>query len=400
MLTLEQAQAQIEAGIRRARASESVSLEQACGRYLASDTAATVGNPAFDNSAMDGYAVHAADLPDADFRLPLQGESRCGDPPKSLAAGTTMRIFTGAPMPDGADTVVIQEDIHAEGGSIHFPRTVLPGQNVRRAGEDFAADEALFARGRRLNARDIALLSAAGVATPQVLRPARALVFATGDELVAPGVPLKPGQIYESNRIATLLQLRDLGCVVDDGGTVADDPDAVREQLQSAGDYDFVITSGGVSVGDYDLVKQVFAEIGEIEFWKVRIKPGKPLAHGYLGERGHFFGLPGNPVSSLVTFELFVRPAVIAWHHGADRRMALRATAVNEYRRSPGRTEFVRARLSLEDGELKAMALPGQGSHMLGTLRQTNALIRVEQDCDGFAAGDVVTVLPLSVDLA
>jgi molybdopterin molybdotransferase len=399
MLTLDQAQAQIEAGIRRARESETVSLEQALGCYLATDTTAVVANPAFENSAMDGYAVHAADLPDGDFRLPLHGESRCGDAPKSLTPGTTMRIFTGAPMPAGADAVVIQEDIHIEGESIHFPRTVQPGQNVRHAGEDFAAGEALLPRGTRLNARDIALLSAAGVATPKVFRPARALVFATGDELVAPGTPLKPGQIYESNRIATLLQLRELGCVVEDGGTVADDPDAVRERLQSAGDYDFIITSGGVSVGDYDLVKQVFAEIGEIEFWKVRIKPGKPLAHGYLGERGHFFGLPGNPISSLVTFELFVRPAVIAWHHGADHRMALRATAVNEYRRSPGRTEFVRARLSLEDGELTAMALPGQGSHMLGTLRQTNALIRVEQDHNGFSAGDAVTVLPLSMDL-
>lgn len=399
MLTLEQAQAEIVAGLRKAQDTETVYLDQAHGRYLGAGTAAVVANPAFDNSAMDGYAVNTVDLVRENFHLPLAGESRAGDAPPALKPGTTMRIFTGAPVPTGADAVVIQEDVRVEGDRIHLPRTVQPGQNIRSASEDFAAGSPLFPVGKRLNARDLALLSAAGVARPEVFQPARALVFATGDELVAPGTPLKPGQIYESNRLATILQLQALGCEVDDGGTVEDRPEAVRERLQSAADYDFIVSSGGVSVGDHDLVKEVFAEIGEIHFWKVRVKPGKPLAHGHLGERAHFFGLPGNPVSSLVTFELFVRPAVLAWYHAPYHRLILQAIADNEVRHAPGRTEFLRARLHVQDGVLHATALPGQGSHMLGTLRDTNGLMRVEHDSSGHAAGAKVAVLPLTLDI-
>jgi molybdopterin molybdotransferase len=224
-------------------------------------------------------------------------------------------------------------------------------------------------------------------------------VAATGDELVTPGTPLRPGQIYESNRLATLLLLQELGMDAVDGGTVRDDPDALRTWLKSSTDYDFVITSGGASVGDHDLVKQVFAEIGAIKFWKAKIKPGKPIAFGRVGTRTHFFALPGNPVSSLVTFKLFVEPALIAWHHGVSRMPQLSATATNDFRRHPGRTEFVRARLVADDGKLLATALRGQGSHMLGPLRETNGFIRVEDDSVGFKQGETVLVIPLSTDL-
>jgi molybdopterin molybdotransferase len=233
-----------------------------------------------------------------------------------------------------------------------------------------------------------------------VYRRPRVLVIATGDELVAPGAPLKPGQIYESNRQATLLLVEHAGAEAIDGGTVADDPDAVREALKNSTEYDFVITSGGVSVGDYDLVKRVFAQIGDINFWKVRIKPGKPVAFGHLGGRTNFFGLPGNPVSSLVTFFLFVRPALAAWHHATTAPLQLVANATRDYHRHAGRTEFLRAHLAHDNGQLQVTPLPGQGSHMLGTLRQTNALIRLEHDLEGFAAGDTVPVLPLSIDIS
>jgi molybdopterin molybdotransferase len=253
----------------------------------------------------------------------------------------------------------------------------------------------LYAPGRRLSAYDLALLSTAGVAEISVVARPRVLVVATGDELVAPGQPLQSGQIYESNRLATLLQLEAFGAEAVDGGTVRDDPAALRALLKGAGDYDFIITSGGASVGDHDLVKQVFAEIGEISFWKVKIKPGKPVAFGRVGARTHFFALPGNPVSSLVTFKLFVEPALYAWHHSQLPVLELPAIAANSFQRKPGRMEFLRARLWSENGELKAEALTGQGSHQIGTLRHTNGFIRISEDSSGFAAGEHVQALPI-----
>jgi molybdopterin molybdotransferase len=417
MLTLEQAQQALTAAVQRTTRTETVPLAQAFGRFVAAELRARVDNPAFDNSSMDGYAVSIADLIAADFVLPLAGESRCGDAPGRITSRTTMRIFTGAPLPEGADAVVMQEDIRRENSRVVFPRSVQPGQNIRRRGEDFRAADSLFAPGRRLSAYDIALLSAAGVAQVPVFARARVLVVATGDELVAPGTPLKPGQIYESNRLATLLQLRDFGVEAVDGGTVRDDAAALRALLERSTDFadgtearaagqgrpdrgfDFIITSGGASVGDHDLVKRVFAEIGTIEFWKVRIKPGKPIAFGRVGDRTHFLALPGNPVSSLVTFKLFVEPALVAWHHGTSVRPELPAIAANAFRRHAGRTEFLRGRVHMEGGRLMASALRGQGSHMLAPLRETNALIRVEADSQGFQAGDTVLITPLTLDI-
>jgi molybdopterin molybdotransferase len=224
------------------------------------------------------------------------------------------------------------------------------------------------------------------------------LVVATGDELAAPGVALTPGQVYESNRPATLALAAALGAEAVDGGTARDDPAVLRALLRDAQDFDFIVTSGGASVGDHDIVKQVFAEIGEINFWKARVKPGKPIAFGHVGDRAHFFALPGNPVSSLVTFKLFVEPALRAWHHAAPAQPLLTAVAARGFRRRPGRTEFLRARLETVDGMLRAMPLQGQGSHMVGPLRDTNGLIRVEADSPGFEAGEDVRVLPLSGD--
>ena len=413
MLSLEEARAAILKDIRPGTAHESVPLAEASGRYLAEAPRARVDHPAFDNSAMDGYAVRLADLAAHDFRLPLHGESSCGQAPAALQPSSTMRIFTGAPMPAGADAVVIQEDIQAQDGRIVFPHSIKQGQHLRRRGEDFHAGDELLRPGQRLDAWKLALLSTAGVEKIEVFRRARVLVVATGNELVAPGQALQPGQIYESNRLATLLQIRALGAEAIDGGTVRDEPDALRALLQKAGGFadrtearaagqgwpdggfDFVITSGGVSVGDHDLVKQVFAEIGEIHFWKVRIKPGKPIAFGRLGERTHFFALPGNPVSSLVTFLLFVEPALCAWHHASSGMIELAATASNGFRRRAGRTEFLRARLYSENGRLMAEALKGQGSHQLRPMADTNGFIRVEAESDGFEAGAAVVAIPL-----
>lgn len=395
MIPLEQAQASILAAIRQARDTEIVPLEQALARYVAEPLTARVDHPGFDNSMMDGYALRVADASTHDFVLPVVGASSCGDAPKALAPGTAMRIYTGAPLPDGADAVVIQEDVGVEAGRVRLPLNIEVGDNIRFSGEDYRAGEHLYAPGRRLTALDLALLGSAGIDRVSVFRRARALVASTGNELVPPGHPLEPGQIYESNRLAISAQLRALGVDVVDGGIVPDDVDALRAVLAGCGNYDFVVTSGGASVGDHDLVKQAFNEIGTIQLWKVRIKPGKPIAFGHIGERTHFFVLPGNPVSSLVTYRFFVEPAVTVWHHGTPRQWQITGIAESAFRRRPGRTEFLRARLRTEDGRLLAEPLSGQGSHMVGALRHTNGFIRVEAESDGFAAGDPVTVIPL-----
>jgi len=400
VLTLEQAQSAITDAVKPADTGGSVPLADADGRFLAESATALVDNPAFDNSAMDGYAVSTQALVDNDFVLPLAGEAACGDAPGTLQANTCMRIFTGAPLPVGADAVVIQEDIKTEGSAdntkIHFPHTTQPGQNLRHAGEDFKAGDRLFAPGHRLTPADLALLSSAGVAEVKVWRRPRALVIATGNELVSPGQPLKPGQIYESNRLATGLMLQGLGVDVTDGGAVRDEPEAVRQVFADAADYDFVITSGGVSVGDHDLVKDAFSEIGKIDFWKVRVKPGKPVAFGHIGERCHFLGLPGNPVSSLVTFKLFLEPALFAWNHAPYRMQQEQAILENDFTRHAGRTEFLRAHIRVDaDGVLHANILPGQGSHMIGTLQDANGLVRMESDLSELKRKQMVQVILL-----
>lgn len=398
LLTLAEAQAALRARIRPAQASETVPLAHACGRYIAADIAARVDHPGFDNSAMDGYAL-ALDEMSRTQGLTIAGSARCGDAPGTLAAGSAMRIFTGAPLPQGADTVVIQEDVRIHGDRLHIPADTRAQQHIRRRGEDFRAGTALYRRGHRLRAADIAVLACAGVNEVTVYRRARALVIATGDELVLPGATLAPGQVYECNRLATCLQLEALGVSATDGGLVGDDAHALRAVLTQARDFDFIVTSGGASVGDHDLVRAAFASVGEIDFWRVRIKPGKPVAFGRIAPHTHFFALPGNPVSSLITFRLFVVPAVHAWFHTATEPLAIPARATHAFARSAGRMEFLRAHLAVRDGELYATPLAGQGSHQIGTLRATTALIRVEPESTGFAAGEAVWVLPLALDL-
>jgi len=395
MLTLSEAQAAILARIHPGETAETVPLHAANGRFVATPLTAQVDNPAFDNSAMDGYAIRVADLAANGNVLPVVGESSCGSVPQWLAAGSAMRIFTGAPLPEGADTVVMQEDVERTGDRARFPAGTRTGNQVRRRGEDFRSGDTLYMPGHRLRPYDLALLSAAGLPGVSVAVKPRVLVVATGNELVPPGQPLAPGQIYESNRLATLLLLEAHGADAIDGGTVRDDPVTLRTLLAGVDEYDFVITSGGASVGDHDLVKQVFAEIGEISFWKARIKPGKPVAFGQIGTRTHFFALPGNPVSSLVTFKLFVEPALYAWHRGQAPWQELPAIVVNSFQRSPGRMEFLRARLRSHTGALEAECLAGQGSHQLSPLRHTNGFIVIDEDSTGFSAGEPVKAVLL-----
>lgn len=394
MLSLSEAQAAISADVRATDDTEEVALAQARGRYLAQEIRARTDHPPFDNSAMDGYALKAADV-GPERALTLHGVSSCGSRPAELADKTAMRIFTGAPLPHGADTVVIQEDTRLESGRVVLPAEVRAGEHVRRRGGDFKNEDLLYARGARIRSYDIAVLAAAGYAQIRVYRRPRVLVIATGDELIAAPQTLQPGQVYESNRLATLSLLQEAGADAIDGGMVADNLDALTAMLAQTQNYDFVITSGGASVGDRDLARQAFAAHGDIKFWKVRIKPGKPVAFGRYGIKTHFFALPGNPVSSLVTFKLFVEPALAAWHRGTFVQFELPVRAGNDFARAPGRMEFLRAQLYVDSGTWYARALARQGSHMIGALRETNGFIRLAEDAVGFARGDIVSAIPL-----
>lgn len=395
MLSLEKAQQQIFSLLRPCTRQEMVSLAEADGRSLAADLPARLDNPAFDNSAMDGYALALNDLAGG-RTLPLRGEASCGDAPATLQAGSCMRIFTGAPMPAGADTVAIQEEVTVEGGQVSFPSRLSVGDNVRRHGEDFSRGQPLYRAGRRLRPTDLALLAVNGYGEIPVWARPRVLVLATGNELLAPGAGEPgPGQIFESNRFATMAALRRLGAQVEDGGILPDDREALRQALAGAEGYDFIITSGGASVGDHDLVRDIFTELGQLHLWRVRIKPGKPVAFGLLGEHCHFFALPGNPVSALVTLRLFAEPALRVWSGGSGDLLLLPARMVEDFRRRGTREEYLRAVLTVRDGVLEAAALPGQESHMLAPIARANGLIRVPADCDQIRAGEPVQVMPL-----
>lgn len=398
MLSLAEAQAAIRARIQPGARTESVSLVEALGRFVAAPLAATVDNPAFDNSAMDGYALAQADLAARDFVLPVAGESSCGSRPQALMPGTAMRIFTGAPLPAGADTVVMQEDVVREGERACFPRTTTAGEQVRRRGEDFRAGDSLYMPGRRLAAHDVALLSAAGVAAIAVTAKPRVLVVATGDELMAPGQPLAAGQIYESNRIATLLLLAQLGAEAVDGGTVRDDPAALRALLARSSDCDFIITSGGASVGDHDLVQSALGEIGlSLDFWKIAMRPGKPLMFGKLGPTP-LLGLPGNPVSAMVCSLLFLAPILAKFLGRAEtepRRIAARLGAA--LKENDRREDYLRAALARgADGAVTATPFSAQDSSMMATLAKSGGLIVRAPLAPALAAGDGVEVIPFA----
>lgn len=392
MLALDDARARVLASIGPATPTEACPLEQAVGRYLAEAAVAATANPAFDNSAMDGFALRTADLPEGGGSLPVALLVAAGDTPGDLPAGACARIMTGAPVPAGADAVVMQEKVSVAGDSAHFEARPPVGDNIRRAGEDFAVGERLAEPGSRLSALLVGSLAAAGVATVPTHRPPRVLLLATGSELRQPGEALAPGQIYDSNRSLLAPLLRELGAEVTEAGPVPDEPEALGAAFDRAAEYDVVVTSGGVSVGELDHVKSLLEQRGEIGFWKAALKPGKPFAFGRLGE-ADFFGLPGNPLSALITFRQFVAPAIIQRQGGTWRPERLPAEAGADFqRRATERTEFLCARLQSAGGRLIATPLPQQGSGRVGNLAATDGFIVLEADSTGFREGDPVQV--------
>jgi molybdopterin molybdotransferase len=394
------ATARILAACTRVGEGESVALTAAHRRVLAKDLIAPLDVPPGDNSAMDGYALRLEDLSETEpSTLRVAGRALAGDPYQgALLAGECVRIMTGAPVPEGADTIVIQEQATELGGIVQIDPGHRLGQHIRRRGEDLRSGSVVLEQGHRIRAADLGLIASLGIAEVEVFRRPRVILFSTGDELCPLGVAPRSGQIYDSNRYSLQGLLDDPGIEVRDLGIVPDDPQRLWQTLEeSARAGDVVISTGGVSVGEADHVKRILGELGRISFWKIAIKPGRPLAFGTLDGGAVFFGLPGNPVAAMVTFIRFVRPALerIAGQRPRDP-LTFEVPCLSALKKVPGRTEFQRGCLRRDDQGRLSVAVTGrQGSGILHSMSQADCLIVLEHDRGPVAAGELVTVQPL-----
>ena len=380
-------------------ATERMHVRAALDRVLAEDVVSPVAVPGHDNSAMDGWAVRFADLAaDGETTLPRIGESFAGKPfAGTFAPGTAVRIFTGGVMPPGADTVVMQERATEIDGGVRIAAGAVTraGQNRRFAGEDVKEGQVVFRRGQPVRPAELGMIASLGVNEVTVYRRLRVAFFSTGDELKCIGTPLAAGEIYDSNRYTLYGMLVRLNCEIVDMGVVPDVPEALENAFATAAaNADVVITSGGVSVGEADFVKQLLDKLGEVLFWKIAMKPGRPLAYGRIGG-AHFFGLPGNPVSVMVTFYQFVRDALLVLQGRADVTPVptFRATLAAPIRKAPGRTEFQRGILTPAPGGGYEVRTTGdQGSGILSSMSQANCFIVLGTDTGNVAAGEWVDV--------
>ena len=376
---------------------EWVPVRGALSRILAEDVISPVDVPNHTNSAMDGYALAASDLLAADLQVigtAWAGSAYAGP----VGSGECVRIMTGAVIPDRCDTVVMQEQAERIDDRIRLAAGQKPGQHVRRAGEDLAAGEVALVRGRCLLPSDLGMVASLGIGELAVLRKPRIAFFSNGDELRSIGETLALGDVYDSNRYTLHGMLTRLGVEFIDLGVIPDDRDRIRETfLRAAAIADVVITSAGASVGDADYVKEVLDEIGEVNFWKLAMKPGRPLSFGKI-DHAHFFGLPGNPVSVMVTFYQFVLPA-LRQLMGEENWIPLRfpARTLNRLKKRPGRTEYQRGYLVQdESGDLTVHSTGDQGSGILSSMSQANCFIVLDIDSDGAQVGDMVTVEPFA----
>ncbi len=390
-MSVPDAQRKLLEGVCAITGDEERALGEALGAVLAEPATAAVAVPPFDNSAMDGYAFHSGDLPNQDPSMPVSMRIQAGIHPEPLPPGTAARIFTGAVLPKGADTVVMQERCAENDGRVTISGDFRIGANIRRAGEDIAAGTQIVEAGQVLLPQHLGLLASAGIARVRVKRPLKVSVLATGDELVAPGTPLKPGQIYNSNAGMLAGMLKRMGCAVRCGEQVADTEAATVDAIsRSARSADLVLSCGGVSVGEADFVRSAIESQGQLELWKVAVKPGKPLAFGRVGDTP-ILGLPGNPVSAFVTFCLFAAP-VIRKMQGRNQWLPAAIPVAAAFSTTGGsREEYLRVRL--RDGQLQRDAQ--QGSAMMSAVVRADGLARVSIHCT-VSPGDRLDFFPFS----
>ncbi len=398
MLNVDEAVRKLESIVQPVGESESLPLKQAVHRILSRTFTASINLPPFDCSAMDGYALNTRDMEDNKSpTLEVVGESRAGHPFQiKMQSGQTVRIFTGAALPAGADAVILQENVTRTGNSIAFNSDVTSDMNIRRAGIDVEQGQRIARAGQRLDPFAISRLAACGIESVTVFRKIRVAIFSTGEELKEPRSRLECGQIYDSNRIALSLLLdsnsfsvMDLGCLPDDPAIIGD---GIKKAAKSA---DVILTSGGVSVGDSDFTRIVLEEIGQIEFWNIALKPGKPLAVGKV-DGALFFGLPGNPVSAIITYLLFVTPALDRMSGmPVSTPMRLPAIADLEIVHKKGRREYQRGIFHVFSNEIHVRPTGDQSSNRLSTFDQANCLIEIPEFVDSIGLGTSVLILPL-----
>jgi len=399
LISLDDALSTILGHISPVSETEILPLTAAPGRITVEQVISPLNVPPFDNSAMDGYAVRLADV-QAGKPLQVVGKAFAGAPFNGAwPASSCIRIMTGAPIPPGTDAVVMQEETCQAGDTIEITATVQAGQNIRLAGDDIMQGANVLNSGIRLGAAELPLLASLGIANVKVWRRPRVAIFSTGDELQPVGQPLAAGQIYDTNRFAIHLMLDKLGCEVIDLGIIADNQTALRAAFRQADSKaDVVISSGGVSVGEADYTKKMLEELGEIAFWKLAIKPGKPFAFGRL-QHSWFCGLPGNPVSATLTFYQLVQPllAKLSGLQGPALPARQRVKVATPLKKTPGRLDFQRGRLGRNaQGELEVLSTGPQGSHVFSSFSQANCFIVLERNRGNVEAGEWVEVEPFN----
>lgn len=392
-MSVAQARLYIQQFLTPVQETERISIKHALDRVLASPVISSLNVPGHNNSAMDGFAFRHAE---AAQRLHIVGTAFAGRAFDAIIpAGACIKIMTGAVVPPDADTVVMQEHTAVNGEYVSIQKLPAKGANVRLEGEDIAIGQTVLDNGHTLQPADMGLLASLGIAEIEVYRRLKVAFFTTGDELVSVGQPLQAGQIYDSNRYSLWGMLQALGVEVEDLGNIADDPQALEHTLlQAAAQFDVVITSGGVSVGEADFMKQLLATHGEVLFWKINMKPGRPLAYGKLGQ-AHYFGLPGNPVSTMVTFYQFVQSALKTLM-GSPQSTAptFKVECVSTIKKAPGRTEFQRGILFQAGNHWKVKTTGEQGSGILSSMSQANCFILLDDYAQSVEAGSWVEVQP------
>ena len=397
MMSVDEAVSIIAARVTAVQDIETVSLAAADGRILAKEISAPLPLPPFTNSAVDGYAVRSGDLAQVEEQaFPVAGRVQAGASAQGpVEPGHAVRIFTGAPMPQGADTVFMQEDVRLDEGRVVLPAGLKPGANVRPAGEDIPAGHSALAAGQRLRPQDVALAAAFGLTHVEVRRRIRVAVFSTGDELVSPGASRGAAQLFDSNRFMLMAMLVRLGCEVSDLGILGDDRVSLASALKSvAGTLDLILTTGGVSTGEEDHVKAAVESVGTLVLWRMAIKPGRPVAMGIIGGTP-FIGLPGNPVASFVTFVHVVRPTVLALAGATQQHLVpMPVRAAFTYKKKIARREYVRVNLRRgENGVLEAVKFPREGAGLLSSLVDTDGLVELGEEITQVEPGQTVGFL-------